>query len=64
MVSGYSSIGYLAKDEWNPYYKLQLGRPVHPLVLAMADRVETLDVEYIQVMLHQISDEVLNEEGD
>jgi hypothetical protein len=30
MVSGYSSIGYLAKDEWNPYYDHKLGRPVPP----------------------------------
>jgi hypothetical protein len=28
MVSGNSDIGYLAKDEWNPYFKVQTGLQV------------------------------------
>jgi hypothetical protein len=34
MVSGNSDIGYLAKDEWNPYFKVQTGLQVtHPFPL-------------------------------
>jgi hypothetical protein len=31
MVSGNSDIGYLSKDEWNPYFKVQTGLQVIPL---------------------------------
>jgi len=29
LVSGYSNVGYLAADEWNPYYKILYGIQVH-----------------------------------
>ena len=33
MVSGNSNIGYLAKDEWNQYYKEKHNLQVHPNLL-------------------------------
>ena len=30
MISGNSNIGYLAKDEWNPYYKEKHNLDVFP----------------------------------
>jgi hypothetical protein len=37
MVSGNSNIGYLAKDEWNPYYKGKHNLQVQSTLGVLAD---------------------------
>lgn len=32
LVSGESGVGYLAKDEWNPWYRMVTGLQVYPLL--------------------------------
>ena len=78
-VSGNNDVGYLSKDEWNPYWRAKTGLEVSlPLVSLvscpllhmiyrpgfLANRQKRPVYECIQVNSYHELDSVLNEEGD
>jgi hypothetical protein len=63
MVSGNSNIGYLAKDEWNPYFKAKKNLQVS-LALVFADSLKRPMYDCIIVKPYREEDEILDAEGD
>ena len=63
LVSGYSNVGYLAADEWNPYYKVMYGIQVRQH-LVCANHQKPQMYECVAVKPYRADPALLYAEGD
>lgn len=64
LFSGNNDVGYISKNEWNPYWRAQTGLHVPPHFLFSANNQKPPIYEGIQVYTYEEEDAILNEEGD
>lgn len=66
LVSGNSSVGFLAKDDWNPYFKMHYGLQVCSMVLprSLANSQRREMYECVKVRSFREQDTILDAEGE